>query len=81
MAAAPLLRLFPALFRLPWANGCSHRKVPTEAPIELLTARPPVASGEGNERSMQRDLTSSGPFGSMEEPSWQSQGTMDSRPG
>ena len=30
---------------------------------------------------MQRDLTSSVTFGSMEEASWQGKGTMDSRPG
>ena len=50
MAAPPPSPLFPAVFRFSTPHGWPHAKMPAEAPIEQLTARPPVASpGAGGE--------------------------------
>ena len=43
---------FPSVFRFPTPTGCSHANVTADVPIELLTARPPVASARARERSM-----------------------------
>ena len=56
MAASPLSPLRPAVFRSPTPNGWSHVKMPAEAPIELLTARPPVASGYACGQTCKRHL-------------------------
>ena len=46
MAFAPPPRAPLSSLRFSWPTGCSHEKMPPEAPIELRTARPMVPSAQ-----------------------------------
>ena len=46
MASAPLPHAPLSSLRFSWPTGCSHEKMPPEAPIELRTARPMVPSAQ-----------------------------------
>ena len=48
MASAPPPRAPLSSLRFSWPTGCSHEKMPAEAPIELRMARPMVPSAQGD---------------------------------
>ena len=58
MASSPPSSLSPSVFRSSTPSGCPHEKMAAEAPIdiELVEARPPVASREGGEQHLEGDL-------------------------
>ena len=81
MAASPLSPLRPAVFRFPTPSGWSHVKMPAEAPVELLTARPPVAVRLRVAQTCKRYLSTRGFIFMKEEATWQEKGAMETRPG
>ena len=81
MAASPLSPPFPAVFRFLTPTRWSHAKVPNIFPIELLTARPPIASGYAGGEACNVHLNTCGHFMASERATLQAKGAMFSRPG
>ena len=81
MAAPPPSPLFPTVFRFPTPNGWPHAKMPAEAPIEQLTARPLVASPGADGEACNVTFYTSLHFRWRKRATSVVQGAMKSRPG